>query len=61
MRESMQKHKGKSPAAMRIAASVDPVAICPKCGGEIGLWSEARETRCIFCDYRVFEKERMVH
>jgi DNA-directed RNA polymerase subunit RPC12/RpoP len=34
---------------------------CPKCGGELDLWSGDRETVCIFCDHRVFEKEKTEH
>jgi DNA-directed RNA polymerase subunit RPC12/RpoP len=46
---------------MRLASVLDLIAICPKCGGEVGLWSEEPETLCTFCEYRVFEKERTVH
>jgi len=37
------------------------IAHCPKCGGEVGLWSEDRETICFFCDHKVFEKEKTEH
>jgi DNA-directed RNA polymerase subunit RPC12/RpoP len=46
---------------MQLASVLDLIAICPKCGGEVGLWSEEAETLCTFCDYRVFEKESTVH
>ncbi len=46
---------------MRLDSVLDLVAICPKCGGEVGLWSEDPETLCIFCQYRVFEKETTTH
>ena len=28
----------------------DLITTCPRCGGEIELWSEEDETLCIFCD-----------
>ena len=61
MKESLQKHKVKKSAAYRLASVLDLVTTCPKCGGEIGLWSEESETLCIFCEYRVFEHERTIH
>ena len=61
MRESLLKHKSKKSSGTRLASVLDLIAICPKCGGEVGLWSEEAETLCIFCQYRVFEKERTVH
>jgi DNA-directed RNA polymerase subunit RPC12/RpoP len=61
MRESLSKPKSKKSSGMRLASVLDLIAICPKCGGEVGLWSEEAETLCIFCQYRVFEKERTVH
>jgi len=48
----------------RIAENVlEPQFIteCPKCGGEASLWSQDQETICVFCDYRMFEKERTEH
>ena len=62
MRESLSKHKSSSKSTgIRLASVLDLIAICPKCGGEVGLWSEEAETLCTFCEYRVFEKERTVH
>ena len=61
MRESLLKHKSRESSVMQLASVLDLIAICPKCGGEVGLWSEEAETLCIFCEYRVFEKERTVH
>ena len=61
MRESLQKHKSKKSSGTRLAAVLDLVTTCPKCGGEVGLWSEEPETLCIFCQYRVFERERTIH
>jgi len=34
---------------------------CPKCGGEIGLWTDSILTICWFCGYRVFEKEAIIN
>jgi DNA-directed RNA polymerase subunit RPC12/RpoP len=61
MRENPQKHKEKSSHGMRLESVLDLVTTCPKCGGEIGLWSEEIETLCIFCEYRVFEREKTTH
>ena len=61
MRESPQKHKIRKSSGTRIASVLDLITTCPKCGGEVGLWSEESETLCIFCQYRVFEHERTIH
>jgi DNA-directed RNA polymerase subunit RPC12/RpoP len=61
MRGSLSKHKTKKSSIMELASVLDLVTTCPKCGGEVGLWSEETETLCIFCQYRVFEKERTIH
>ena len=61
MRESLSKPKLRKSSVARLASVLDLIAICPKCGGEVGLWSEEAETLCTFCEYRVFEKERTVH
>lgn len=61
MKESPQKHKGKKVPENRLASVLDLVTTCPKCGGEVGLWSEESETLCIFCQYRVFKHEGTVH
>ncbi len=34
---------------------------CPRCGGEIELWSQEEETVCIFCEYKIFERENTMH
>ena len=46
---------------MTLSSMIDIVTTCPKCGGELGIWSEGPETRCSFCEYRVFERESTVH
>ena len=61
MKERTSIHKGKYTLGVRLDTVVDLIAICPKCGGEIGLWSEDRETVCIFCDLKLFEREGTVH
>ncbi len=61
MRENPQKHKEKRQTGTRIMSVVDIVTTCPKCGGEVGIWSEDTVTRCIFCDYPLFERERTIH
>jgi DNA-directed RNA polymerase subunit RPC12/RpoP len=61
MRGSLLKPKPRKTSGIRLASVLDLITICPKCGGEVGLWSEEAETLCIFCQYRVFENERTVH
>ena len=61
MRGNPQKHKTKKSTGIRLVSVLDLVTTCPKCGGEVGLWSEESETLCIFCQYRVFEKEKTLH
>jgi len=34
---------------------------CPKCGGEIGLWTDSILTICWFCGYHVFKKEVIIN
>jgi DNA-directed RNA polymerase subunit RPC12/RpoP len=46
---------------MKLVATKDIITTCPKCGGELGIWSEDNETLCIFCDHKVFEKENTIH
>lgn len=61
MKEKRLPRRGKNTIGMRIDMVQDLVAVCPKCGGEIGLWSEDKETVCIFCDHKLFEREGTVH
>ncbi len=61
MKENTLKHRKKSPSGVRLASVLDLVTTCPRCGGEVGLWSEESETLCDFCQYRVFEKEKTIH
>jgi hypothetical protein len=34
---------------------------CPKCGGEIGLWTGSILTICWFCGFHAFKKETIVN
>ncbi len=61
MKESLQKHRDQELLAIKLVGEVDIITTCPKCGGEVGIWSKEPETLCIFCQYRVFDTERMNH
>ena len=39
----------------------EQLAVCPHCGGEVGLWSEAIETECIFCGQTVLHEVMSIH
>ncbi len=34
---------------------------CPKCGGEIGLWTGSILTICWFCGFHAFKKEAIIN
>ncbi|MCK9419868.1 MAG: hypothetical protein M0R70_10870 [Nitrospirae bacterium] len=61
MKENSSKHKIDKNSGVKIIAVPDIITTCPKCGGELGIWSEGNETLCIFCDHKVFEKENTIH
>jgi len=61
MRESLQRHNTKRSSAYLLAGEADIITSCPKCGGEVSIWSEEPETLCIFCQYHLFEKEKTIH
>ena len=61
MKENPSKHKTCKTNRMKIIAVPDIITTCPKCGGEVGIWSGNNETLCIFCDHKVFEKEKTTH
>ncbi len=62
MKEKKALHRERHADGVRIDALVDLIAICPRCGGELGLWSDDdKEAVCIFCDHKVFEHEGTVH
>ena len=41
--------------------SVPEYVTCPKCGGEIGLWTGSLLTVCWFCGFHAFKKEMIVN
>jgi DNA-directed RNA polymerase subunit RPC12/RpoP len=61
LKENLQKHKTKKSYIGFVAAEIDILTTCPKCGGEVNIWSEGQETVCIFCQYRMFKNEKTVH
>ena len=61
MKENPSKHKTQKTRGVKIIAVPDIITTCPKCGGEVALWSTENETLCIFCDHKVFEKENTTH
>ena len=54
------KHNEKSPCSVKITP-VPEFITCPKCGGEIELWSDEYLTSCFYCGHQVFKKENIVH
>jgi len=60
MKESPSKHNEITTTAEFILAP-ELITNCPKCGGEVGLWTEARETICIFCHHKMFDREKTEH
>ena len=61
MKEKRLPSKGKYTVGVRIDMGQELIAVCPKCGGEIALWSEDQETSCIFCNQKIFEREGTLH
>jgi DNA-directed RNA polymerase subunit RPC12/RpoP len=61
MKENPSKRKPGKIADVKSCVLTDVITTCPKCGGEVALWSESPETTCIFCRYRVFERETTIH
>jgi hypothetical protein len=47
----------KGYGAMRIPEYIT----CPKCGGEIALWSDQLLTVCLFCGFHAFRKEGIIN
>ncbi|MBI5633387.1 MAG: hypothetical protein HZA15_07920 [Nitrospirae bacterium] len=41
--------------------SIPESVTCPKCGGQIGLWTESIITICWFCGFHVFKKEAIIN
>jgi NADH pyrophosphatase NudC (nudix superfamily) len=61
MKGNPSKHKTGKTRGVKIIAVLDIITTCPKCGGELGIWSEEKETICIFCHYRIFDREGTIH
>jgi len=61
MKENPLKHKPGKIAGKESGIAKEVITICPKCGGEVALWSEGHVTTCIFCRYRLFERETTIH
>ncbi len=61
MKEKALTYRGKYTLWVRLTTLPEPITACPKCGGEITLWSEEQETVCEFCDHKIFEREGTVH
>ena len=61
MKEKRLQPKGKYTVGVRIDMGQELIGVCPKCGGEIALWSEEQETVCIFCNHKLFEREGTLH
>lgn len=50
----------KSPCTVQ-ALPVPEFITCPRCGGEVELWTDEDETSCIFCGQGIFKKEKIIH
>ena len=61
MKENPCKHKEKVTTTAEFILAPQLITRCPMCGGEVGLWTEDTETVCVFCDHRVFTREKTEH
>lgn len=61
MKENRSEREKKSAVTISLSHPPEFVMRCPRCGGEVGLWSGNRETRCTFCDLRIFDREATEH
>jgi hypothetical protein len=52
---------GHKDASGLLAYDIPEFIICPKCGGEVGLWTGSVLTICWFCGYHVFKKEAIIN
>lgn len=41
--------------------SLPEIITCPRCGFDMELWTNERETRCLNCGHRFFRRESTVH
>lgn len=60
MKDNSVRKQEKSACSERLVA-VPEFITCPKCGGEVELWTDEDDTSCYFCGHRVFRKERILH
>ena len=61
MKGRTSAHKGKQSIDIDVSMIAEFISACPKCGGEIELWSEEQETVCIFCEHKIFDREKTTH
>jgi hypothetical protein len=61
MNEKTLTRKAKYTLAPPAGELPDLITTCPVCGGEIELWSADRETVCIFCNHKIFDRETTMH
>jgi DNA-directed RNA polymerase subunit RPC12/RpoP len=60
-RQMENKRFEQRPACAEIQMSFPMELTCPRCGGEIELWSDEGETICGLCGYLVFDHERFTN
>jgi len=56
----MKENRYEDEGAISIV-SVPESLTCPKCGGEIGLWTGSILTVCWFCGFHAFKKEAIIN
>lgn len=61
MKENPSKRKPGKIVNVKSGVLAEVITTCPQCGGEVALWSGSAETTCVFCRYRVFEREATIH
>ena len=57
----MKNHQYKDDKDSITLEPIPESVTCPKCGGEIGLWTGSILTICWFCGFHVFKKETIVN
>ena len=55
------KESGQKDVCFVSVDAVPESITCPKCGGEIGLWTDSVLTICWFCGYHAFRKEAILN
>lgn len=61
MKENPSEREKSNAVTVKLSHPPEFIMRCPRCGGEVGLWSENQETTCTFCDLRLFERETTEH